>query len=170
MEVDTILGRFSDDGIRYFHLTWVDNVNCVRYRVIPIQHFKKIVASSSRATTDQDNRKVNMHGGITITKATLGLVVLNLAEGFGPVGMYLYVPDLTTIRRLAYAPGHAFVMGWLEEQVGTVNLKGGLTFGSELCARSKVRDIVESVLYAAWIVSLTKWIAEMLSQNMESPS
>ncbi|KLO07860.1 glutamine synthetase/guanido kinase [Schizopora paradoxa] len=143
MDGDKILQDLSFQGIRYFHLTWVDNVNCVRYRVIPFQRFKKLIASPSSSSTDQARSKVNRHGGITITKATLGLVVLNLAEGFGPAGMYVYVPDLSTIRPLAYAPGHAFVMGWLEEQVGTVSPNGVFSFSSKLCARSKVRDIVD---------------------------
>ncbi len=40
-------------------------------------------------------------------------------------------------------PGHAFVMGWFEEQVGRLDRNGALSFGSDLCARSKVRDVVE---------------------------
>lgn len=65
-----------------------------------------------------------------------------LAEGYGATGEYLYVPDLRTMRICTYAPGHASVLGWFEEQDPYLGPDGNLTVKNAACARSKLRDIV----------------------------
>ena len=121
-------------------LTWVDFVNFVRYRVIPIKHFKKLIAESSSRTGDF---KVNPNGGIMLTKALFGLVYITMAPGFGAAGEYLYVPDLKSLRVLPFAPGHASVMGWFEEKEAVKGPDGQDTFKTPFCPRALLQRIVE---------------------------
>lgn len=150
------LDVLDDPRVRFVRVVWVDLVNFVRYRVVPIRHFKKLVASGSVASSSslsssdkpQGDRHVfegvryNPHPGITLAKCTMGLVYLALADGVGPTGEYVYAPDLSSARLLPYAPGHASVMGWFEEkEVSDTNNNNG--FAAALCPRRLLRRIVQ---------------------------
>lgn len=115
------------DNIKYVRVQWVDLINNIRHRVLPLAYFRKLV---------QSNR-----GGIGITKAGLGLVRLQMAPGFSPTGEYLYVPDLDSLRICPYAPGHLSVMGWFEEKLPSPS--GGLSV--PLCPRTLLKRIIEYV-------------------------
>lgn len=119
-------------GIRYIRLQWTDLSNCVRFRVIPISHFSKILASPRPS--------------VSLAKAGLGLIFISVAKGFSAVGEYLYVPDLSSFRICPYAPGHAVVMGWFEEKIPVHGLDGNPTLKVGLCPRATLRRVVEYVL------------------------
>ncbi|KDQ60454.1 hypothetical protein JAAARDRAFT_191833 [Jaapia argillacea MUCL 33604] len=115
-------------GIKFVRLQWVDLVNNIRYRVIPVKHFLKMLSSDPRPS-------------VCLTKASMGLVFINLAEGFGAAGEYLYVADMDSLRVCPYAPGHASVMGWFEEKNKIVGRDGLETLQAELCPRTMVRRV-----------------------------
>jgi hypothetical protein len=56
-------------GIKYIRIQWVDLINNIRYRVLPLAYFEKLLKTS--------------RPGTSLTKAALGIVVVTLAEGFG---------------------------------------------------------------------------------------
>jgi len=58
-------------GIEFIRIQWVDLINNIRYRVVPLEYFEKLLTSS--------------RPGVSVTKASLGLVFITLAEGFGCV-------------------------------------------------------------------------------------
>lgn len=58
-------------GIEFIRIQWVDLINNIRYRVVPLDYFEKLLMS---------NRP-----GISLTKACLGLVFITIVEGFGCV-------------------------------------------------------------------------------------
>ena len=89
-------------NIGYVRVQWVDLTNIVRYRILPLSYFDKLLKSERPA--------------IHLTKATLGLVFLSLADGFGATGELAYVCDLNSIKICTYAPGHASIMGWFQEK------------------------------------------------------
>ena len=62
-------------GIRYIRIQWVDLINNIRYRIVPLPYFKKLLALS--------------RPGISIPKVALGIAFLAVAEGFR------YVSDTT---------------------------------------------------------------------------
>ncbi|KAH8116223.1 glutamine synthetase/guanido kinase [Phellopilus nigrolimitatus] len=144
--------------VRFVRLTWVDLANFVRYRVIPIAHFKRLLATSDSqsqgvppgAWDDDDvdatadpGPLLNPHGGIQLGKIALGLVYLAAADGFPPVGEYVYAPDFASARLLPYAPGHVSVMGWFEEKEAVKGSDGRDTFQAALCPRALLRRVVE---------------------------
>lgn len=111
-------------GVRFVRLQWVDLINWTRYRVIPIAQFFKLLD--------------NARPGVRLTEASLGLVFLHLAEGFGPSGEYLYVVDPSSMRLCGYAKGHASVMGWFERAIPSP----ALPISSPDCPRGLLRRVV----------------------------
>lgn len=142
-----------NDKVKYVRIQWVDLINNIRFRVVPLPYFQKLLKTS--------------RPGISLTKASLGLVFIAIAEGFkcvlilrchiGPLmtcsvaysatGEYLYAIDLSTLRICPYAPGHASVMGWFEEKEPITGLVGvghrSIEVG--LCPRTILRRVVEYV-------------------------
>jgi hypothetical protein len=55
-------------GIRFVRIQWVDLINNIRSRVVPLAYFKKLVGLS--------------RPGISVTKVTLGIAFLSIPEGF----------------------------------------------------------------------------------------
>lgn len=113
-------------GIEYIRLQWVDFSNQILYRVISIEYFDELLKSSRPS--------------VSITKCVLGLVFISLAEGFSPIGEYLYVPDMNTLRLCPYAPRHASVMGYFEEKEP---IGRDLSFTVPLCPRTTLKRVVE---------------------------
>jgi hypothetical protein len=66
------LGDLKAQGIKHIRITWVDLINNIRYRVIPFPYFEKLLQTS--------------RPGTSITKASLGLAFITVAEGFKCVG------------------------------------------------------------------------------------
>ncbi|KAJ2971495.1 hypothetical protein NUW54_g12495 [Trametes sanguinea] len=112
--------------IEFVRVQWVDYINTIRFRVLPAGYFRKLFSNPSSRP------------GIAIGKIVLGLVGLQTAPGFGAVGEYLYVPDLSSWRVCTYAPGHASVMGWFQEK--TPHPERGLTV--DICPRTILQRIV----------------------------
>lgn len=116
----------------YIRIQWVDLTNIVRLRVVPLEYFKKILETS--------------RPGVAIAKVTMGLVYLITADAFSPMGEYLYIPDLSTLRICPYAPGHASLLGRFEEKAPYTDSNGKLTVEVALCPRSILERTVKYVL------------------------
>jgi len=59
----------KENGIKYVRIQWVDLTNQIRYRVVPLPYFAKLLKTS--------------RPGTSLTKAVLGMVFITLVEGFG---------------------------------------------------------------------------------------
>ncbi|KIJ35489.1 hypothetical protein M422DRAFT_34638, partial [Sphaerobolus stellatus SS14] len=116
-------------GITFVRVQWVDLTNVVRVRVVPVAYFKKVLDSP--------------RPGFAMTKATMGLVYLNLAEGFSAMGEYLYMPDLSTLRLCPYAPGQASVLGKFQEKTPYLEEDGLASVDVALCPRGILRRVIE---------------------------
>ncbi|TFK37006.1 hypothetical protein BDQ12DRAFT_685665 [Crucibulum laeve] len=123
------IAELKSRGISYVRIQWLDFTNILRFRVVPVAYFQKLMESS--------------RPGVNIAKASLGLVNLIMSEEFTSMGEYLYVPDLSSIRICPYAPGHASVMGWFEEKTPVKYSDGKESVKVELCSRSVLKRIVE---------------------------
>lgn len=115
--------------LAFVRLTWVDFTGVVRFRVIPLAYFLKMLQSP--------------RPGVAIAEAAMGLVYLHLADGFNPMGEYLYVLDLSTLRLCPYEEGHASVLGWFQEKAPVLGADGNLTVAVDLCPRSTLQRVVE---------------------------
>ncbi|KZV88780.1 FLU1-II protein [Exidia glandulosa HHB12029] len=113
------------NSVTYVRLAWVDLIGWTRYRVIPIAQFDKLLKSA--------------RPGVRLTEASLGLVFMQLADGFHSSGEYLYVVDPSSMRLCnSYAAGHAIVMGWFERAIPSPNAP----LSVPLCPRGQLRRIV----------------------------
>jgi hypothetical protein len=140
-------------GIRFVRIQWVDLVNNIRCRVVPLVYFKKLVGLS--------------RPGLSVPKVTLGIVFLSVAEGFRHVfetnlnvhavnnnkyicvlfsttEQWLYALDLSSIRLCPYTPGHASIMGWFELKTPpTASLTPAIEV--DICPRTILRRVTEYV-------------------------
>jgi hypothetical protein len=128
-------------GIRYVRVTWVDLINNIRYRILPLSYFKRLLESD--------------RPGISVTSVVFGLITLQVADGFAPIGEYLYVPDLNTLRVCPYAEGHASIYGWFQEKIPPPNG----TLEAELCPRSLLKKTLECVYLYVILVTILDIIA-----------
>ena len=115
----------------YIRLQWVDYINNVRCRVLPISYFAKLLQSP--------------RPGVGVVKVSLGLVYLITAPGFSPVGEYLYVPDMSSMKICPYAPDEASVMGWFQEKAPVPRADLRLSVEVDLCPRGILKRVVEYV-------------------------
>ncbi|KAG2064132.1 glutamine synthetase/guanido kinase [Suillus decipiens] len=115
-------------NIHSVRITWVNLANVVSVRVVPLNSFQRLLASS--------------RPGITVAQCVFGFVVNRNASGFGPVGEYLFVVDLTSMRLCSYAPGHVSIMGWFQDKVPAPGRVLGT--GVPLCPRSTLNRIVDT--------------------------
>ncbi|KAL4257888.1 glutamine synthetase family protein [Pleurotus pulmonarius] len=156
MEVDRQeLDIHNLPGIKYIRIQWVDLTNAICYRVIPISYFIKILQSPRPS--------------ISITKSILGLVHLTLVEGFSPIGEYLYVPDITTLKLCGYAPGHATVMGYFEEKTPKQDIPKSLEYKVDLCPRTILNRIVEDARVSLGLDFLVGFETEFILLSSVSP-
>jgi hypothetical protein len=118
------------NDVHTVRITWVDLINNTRFRAVPLSSFRRLLTSS--------------RPGVTVTQCVFGQAGIIVASGFSPVGEYLYVLDLTTIRLCSYAPGHASIVGWFQD----TNPAPGRVLGTgvPMCPRSVLKRVIEYVL------------------------
>ncbi|KAJ3501159.1 hypothetical protein NLJ89_g9467 [Agrocybe chaxingu] len=142
-------------GIKYVRIQWVDLINHIKYRVVPIAYFEKLLQTS--------------RPGSSLTKATLGIVFVTVSEGFSSTGECLYALDLSTLRLCPYAPGHASVMGWFEEKQPKAGLSGRRAVEMDICPRTILRRVVENAKELSGIEFLIGFETEFILLNKISP-
>lgn len=115
----------------YVRLTWMDLTSIVRYRVIPVSYFLKMLQSP--------------RPGAAVGKGVLGAVNMDFAEGFSFMGEYLYVIDPATLKLCPYEEGVASVLGWFQEKAPVLGPDGDPTLEVEACPRTTLCRVVECV-------------------------
>ncbi|EGO03198.1 hypothetical protein SERLA73DRAFT_119022 [Serpula lacrymans var. lacrymans S7.3] len=142
-------------GIKHVRIQWVDLINNVRYRVVTLSHFNKLLKSSRPS--------------ISVTKCVFGLVFLALAPGFNAVGEYLYVIEISTLRLCSYAPGHAVVMGRFEEKVPIMSPSHSLSVQVPLCPRTTLRRVTEDAKRTLGVEFLVGFETEFILLKSTNP-
>jgi glutamine synthetase len=114
-----LLNSLKADGTRFLRVLWCDNANAIRGKAIHL---------GALAHT--------LEHGVGISPAQQGVPIMYDAvapgSGLGPVGEIRLVPDLATLTRLPYAPGHMRAMGDM--------VSGGKPWA--LCPRGFLKRIV----------------------------
>ncbi|OCH86577.1 FLU1-II protein [Obba rivulosa] len=149
--VRDLKARLTLHGIRYVRITWVDFSNTVRFRVLPVSYFRKLLDTS--------------RPGVCLAKVTLGIVGILLAEGFLGTGEDLYVIDVSTFRVCAYAPGHASVMGCFQEKLPSPTAGPTIDF----CPRTLVKRIADEAYAKAGLSFLVGFESEFIILSETSP-
>ncbi|KAF8799777.1 hypothetical protein BYT27DRAFT_7201038 [Phlegmacium glaucopus] len=142
-------------GIEFIRIQWVDLINNIRYRVVPLSYFEKLLTSS--------------RPGVSLTKASLGLVFITIVEGFGATGDYLYALDLSSIRVCPYAPGHASIMGWFEEKAPAAGQEGHHSIEVDLCPRTILKRVVDNAKQISGVEFLIGFETEFILLKSTNP-
>ncbi|KAJ8589223.1 glutamine synthetase/guanido kinase [Rhizopogon salebrosus TDB-379] len=116
------------NNVHTVRITWIDLINNIRFRAVPLSSFQRLLASS--------------RPGVMIAQGAFGIAGITLAPGFGPVGEYLYVLDLSTIRFCSYAPGHASIVGWFQDMTPAPGRVLGT--GVPMCPRSVLKRVIDT--------------------------
>jgi hypothetical protein len=101
-----------------------------------------------------------------MTKASLGIIYLNLAEGFNAIGEYLYVADLDSLRVCPYEGGHATIMGYFQEKAPVQ----GSRIDVELCPRTLLKRVEEYVEISSLLIRVWFVLTEYFIVITETPS
>lgn len=115
--------------IEFIRLQWIDLSNTLRFRIMPVSYFKKLLAAK--------------RGGINIPRAIVGFVYSSISEGFYSTHEYFYAPDIRTLRRCSYEPGHASLLGWFQEKAPILSPNEIGIPGVALCSRTTLKRVVE---------------------------
>lgn len=100
--IETLQHSLKAAGVRFVRILWCDNANLIRAKATHINHLG------------------GLQRGVGISAAQQALPVMYDAvavdSGLGPVGEAQLLPDWSTLRVLPYAPGHAQVMGDMQQE------------------------------------------------------
>lgn len=132
MVANVSLDSLEKSGIKFIRFQWNDLANLTRFRVIPIKFFRKMVVAA---------QKEHRPPVVGVTHATLGIIYVQLADGFTASGEWVYVADMRSLRVCGYAPGHASVMGFFQIK----DPAPGQSLAVPLCPRSCLNRVVECV-------------------------
>jgi hypothetical protein len=136
--LDNLVASLKSQNIKFIRLAWVDYVNLIRYRAIPIDHFTSIVGSQLIQTPSSLSFEQLAESGISIVQAALGLTVNDgLTPGVSASGDHDYKPDFSSLWKPSFAPGHAYMMGRLFHK----SHEGGAE--SETCPRTILQRVVQ---------------------------
>ncbi|KAG8746273.1 hypothetical protein FRC10_005522 [Ceratobasidium sp. 414] len=165
--LSSLVASLRSQNIKFIRLAWVDYVNLVRYRVIPIDHFVSVVGSQLVKTPASLPWEQLAESGISIVQAALGLAANDgLTPGVSTSGDHDLKPDLSSMWKPSYAPGHVYMMGRFFHK----SHAGGAEF--ETCPRTILQRVVqraEQDLGAKFLVGFeTEFI--LLNRNGEPAS
>ncbi|KAG9080867.1 hypothetical protein FS749_007869 [Ceratobasidium sp. UAMH 11750] len=136
--LSSLVDALRSQGIKFVRLAWVDYVNLLRYRVIPIDHFVSIVGSQLIKTPSSFPSEQLAESGTSIVQAALGLVANDgLTPGVSTSGDRDLKPDFSSTWKPSYAPGHAYMMGRFFHK----SHAGGAEF--ETCPRTILQRVVQ---------------------------
>jgi hypothetical protein len=120
-------GLLPANNVHTVRIPWIDLINNIRFRAVPLSSFQRLLASS--------------RPGVMIAQGAFGIAGITLAPGFGPVREYLYVLALSTIRLCSYAPGHASIVRWFQDMTPAPGRVLGT--GVPMCPRSVLKRVIE---------------------------
>ncbi|KAF8594652.1 hypothetical protein BDV93DRAFT_611774 [Ceratobasidium sp. AG-I] len=110
--ISTLIENLKTRGIKFVRIAWVDYVNLIRFRVVSIEHFTKLVGSQLISTPSSSSFEQLAESGLSIIQAVLGLQANNgLTPGVSTSGDHDLKPDFSTLWNAPFAPEHAYTMG-----------------------------------------------------------
>ncbi|RPD65351.1 glutamine synthetase/guanido kinase [Lentinus tigrinus ALCF2SS1-7] len=147
------LDKILTPDVKFVRIQWIDYINTPRVRILPVAAFSKLYENP------------NKRSGISVPALTLGVVGSSVADGFGAVGEWLYVPDLSSWRICTFSPGHAVVMGWFQEK----HPSPGKAPEVPICPRTIVHRLVREAEQKAGVSFLVGMEHEFMLLSATSP-
>ncbi|CAE6416926.1 unnamed protein product [Rhizoctonia solani] len=136
LDLPSSLSWIKSQGIKFIRLAWVDYVNMIRYRVIPIDHFTSI--SGTSFISDPSQRIAESGPGVVRVGLALG-VEDSMPAGSLVSGDFDLRADFSSMWRAPFVSGHAYMMSRFFEKA---HYPGG-SGESEICPRTILHRVVQ---------------------------
>jgi hypothetical protein len=120
--------ELASQGVRFIRVQWLDLTNKLRYRVVPISYYEKLLESK--------------RPGVSMVRCAFGLIDVTPAPGFDATGQHLYIIDTSSIKPCPYVQGHACVMGWLQEYEPVTRPNGQMSIDVPFCPRGVLQKVI----------------------------
>ncbi|CAE6424633.1 unnamed protein product [Rhizoctonia solani] len=130
----------KSQGIKFIRLTWVDYVNMIRYRVIPIAHFASVSGNNFISGFAGSSLQRIAESGPGVVRVGLSLGVQDSMPAGGVVsGDVELKADYSSMWKAPFAPGHAYMMGRFFEKEHSQRGAGE----SDICPRTILHKIIQ---------------------------
>lgn len=125
-------------GIKFIRVVWVDYVNLIRYRVVPINHFESLVGTDFMSSSNTSSPEQLVESGLNLIRAGLVLGVQDgLPSGVSTSGDFDLKPDFSTMWKAPFMPTHAYMMGRFFEKPHSGNQE------SAICPRTILQRVIQ---------------------------
>ncbi|KAG8689194.1 hypothetical protein FRC11_003844 [Ceratobasidium sp. 423] len=152
LDLPNSISFIRSQGIKFIRLVWVDYVNMIRYRVIPIDHFACISGSKFISGPETSSSQRMAESGPSVVRVGLSLGIQDsMPAGSSVSGDFDLRADFSSMWKAPFAPNHAYMMGRFFEKA---HYQGG-GGQSKICPRTILHRIVqraESELGARFLV------------------
>ncbi|CAE6522510.1 unnamed protein product [Rhizoctonia solani] len=140
LDLPSSISFIKSQGIKFIRLTWVDYVNMIRYRVIPIEHFAHISGNQFVSGSDTSSSQRIAESGPGVVRVGLSLGVQDsMPAGSLVSGDFELRADFLSMWKASFTPNHAYMMGRFFEKE---HYPGG-SGGSEICPRTILHRIIQ---------------------------
>ncbi|CAE6505401.1 unnamed protein product [Rhizoctonia solani] len=140
LDLPNSISFIKSQGIKFIRLAWVDYVNMIRYRVVPIDHFTSISGSKFISGLETSSSQRIAESGPSVVRVGLSLGIQDsMPAGSSVSGDFDLRADFSSMWRAPFAPNHAYMMGRFFEKP---HYQGG-GGQSEICPRTILHRIVQ---------------------------
>ncbi|KDN45690.1 hypothetical protein RSAG8_04774, partial [Rhizoctonia solani AG-8 WAC10335] len=140
LDLPSSISFIKSQGIKFIRLAWVDYVNMIRYRAIPIEHFTFISGNTfiSGPETSSSQRIAESGPGLVRVGLSLGIQD-SMPAGSLVSGDFDLRADFSSMWKAPFSPGHAYMMGRFFEKAHYAGGSGE----SEICPRTILHRIIQ---------------------------
>ncbi|KAH7345713.1 hypothetical protein B0J17DRAFT_592592 [Rhizoctonia solani] len=140
LNLPSSISFIRSQGIKFIRLTWVDYVNMIRYRVVPIDHFVSLSGNRFISGPEISSSQRIAESGAGIVRVGLSLGIQDSMPAGGVVsGDFDLRPDFSSMWKAPFLTNHAYMMGQFFEKA---HFPGG-SGESEICPRAILHRIVQ---------------------------
>ncbi|CAE7221000.1 unnamed protein product [Rhizoctonia solani] len=137
LDLPSSISLIKSQGIKFIRLAWVDYVNMMRYRVIPIEHFTSVSGSNFISGPETSSTQRIAESGPSLPRSGLSMGLWGMPAGGSVSGEIDFKADFSSMWKAPFAPMHAYMMGRLFEKP---YYGGG---ESQICPRTILHKIIQ---------------------------
>ncbi|KAJ1302130.1 hypothetical protein OPQ81_000959 [Rhizoctonia solani] len=138
LDLPSSISFIRSQGIKFIRLVWVDYVNMIRYRVIPIDHFASVSGGKFISGPETSSSQRIAESGPGIVRVGLSLGVQDSMPVDSSVSRDFDLrADFSSMWKAPFAPGNAYMMGRFFEKA---HYQGG---ESDICPRTILHRITQ---------------------------
>ncbi|KAJ1302136.1 hypothetical protein OPQ81_000965 [Rhizoctonia solani] len=139
LDLPASIAFMKSQGIKFIRLAWLDYVNIMRYRIIPIDRFASLSGSKFIYSPESSTTQRIAESGLSLTRVALTMGVRGLVpSGLPTSGDTDLKADFSSMWKAPFAPNHAYMMGRFFEKP-YYQTDGGV---SDICPRTILHNLI----------------------------